>query len=166
MLFRKKASRGNVYAGEIVVVPRSGLRNVVSNLAPALDRKIDGVVESTLLQLLDCPAKSSRTSTRANDLALDVVIPEHNYGEFMLPHWEGHFAPLVWRPSITVTGRLYLIESGETVSRATVKHSVSWSLWGKKIASLPKLLRFQSYMSDADMERLTTEAVVKFLSKL
>ncbi len=149
------------------MVPRSGLRKALSNFfEPTLDRQIDSLLETTLSQLLDCPPKAARNTADATDLAIDVIVPEYDCGEFSLPNWAGYFVPLVWRPSITVTGRLYVIDSGETISKATVKHSVGWLSFGRKVVSPPKLLGFQSYMTDADMERMTTEAAVKLLSKL
>lgn len=166
MFFWKKKTDGRVYSGEVFVVPRSGIRKFVSSLAPALDQRVDGVVEDTLLQLLDCPPKSLRKNAKPTDLALDVVVPEYDYGQFLFPQLGGYFVPLIWRPHITITGRLYVIDTGETISKATVKHSVSWSLWGKTALSVPKLLRIKSNMSDADMDRLTTEAFVKLLSKM
>ncbi len=166
MLFKKEKTNGKIFAGEIVVVPGSGLKKFVSTLTPSFERQTEDIVEKTLCQLLDLPAKTSRQQQVETDMALDVIVPEYNFGELLLCEVGLFTIPFVWRPSITVTGRLYAIDSGKTVYAATVKHSPSWLSWGRKTLSFSKLMGIQANMSDADMERMTTEAIVELLSKV
>lgn len=170
MFLKRKKAKGKIYAGEILVVPRAGLRKFVSSIHPPLDRQFDQnqgeVVEETLRSLLELAPKSERDPELETDLAIDIIVPEYDFGEFLVLSAGNFSFPVTWRPSILVTGRLYEIGSGKTINATTVKHSVSWPSWGGKILSLTKLLRFHSFMSRADMERLTTEAYIKLLSKI
>lgn len=166
MFLKKKKNRGRVYGGDIVVVPRSGLKKLFSNLSPPLEHQGEAAVEKFLRQLVDLPPQSSRNPRHATDMALDIIVPEHDYGEFMLYGVGNYGIPFIWRPGITITGRLYVIDSRETVFSATVKHTLSWSSWAKRVSSFSKFMRIRANMSDADIEHFVTEAVVKLLSKV
>ncbi|MCB1386055.1 MAG: hypothetical protein KDJ80_08965 [Nitratireductor sp.] len=135
-------------------------------MAFRLESQRGSVVEETLRQLLDLPHRLSREPKVATDLALDVTVPEYNFGDALVFDAGVFVFPLAWRPSITVTGRLYKIDSGETIEAVTVKHTLNWLRWVGKILSVPRLLRIRASTSNADMARLTTEAVVKLLSKI
>ncbi len=164
--FWNKKTKSNIYIGDITVVPRSGLKKGISDLAPSLTGPSDNVVEDTLCQLLDLPPKPPGVSATASDLALDVIVPEYDFGEFMLFNVGAFNVPFIWKPHITITGRLYEIGSGATIYAATVKHTVSWLSWGKTIFSLQKMFRIKANMSNDDVRRLTIEAATKLLSKI
>lgn len=170
MFLRRRKAKGKMYAGEILVAPRGSWKKFVSGIHPPLDRQFDqkqgGVVEETLQKLLELPPKAARNPMLDTDVALDIIVPEYDFGEFLVLSAGNFSFPVTWRPSILVTGRLYEIGSGKTIYATTIKHSLCWPSWGKKVFSLSKLLRIHSFMNRAEMDRLTTEAYIKLLSKI
>ncbi|KAG1668177.1 hypothetical protein GQR58_017954 [Nymphon striatum] len=165
-MFFKRKTKAKIYIGEIIIAPRFSTKNFFSTDLSNFEQQQNTFVEEALHESLNLPLKSSRQNGMATDRALDIIVTELNFGAFEQYCINNFNIPILWRPSISLTARLYSIDSDETIFATTIKHTVSWFSWIANMYSLKKIFSFQSQMTKTDIDRMTIEATLKLLTSI
>lgn len=178
-LFRKDKPR--IYLGTLAVVPRSDFkrhfeevswRRILDFFGSSKTEDLDTELHTALADLFALPPVASREQPKDSDLALDVVIPKFQGGEF-LPVDVGQavipFIPFMWRPKVTVAARLVHIDSGQTRAAYVLTQKLEWMAYFKRILSLEDFFwesRGESLFTANDTRRLFYMACIRVLEKL
>jgi len=178
-LFRKDKPR--IYLGTLAVVPRSDFKRhfeqikisrIFDIFGSSETEDLDAELYAALADLFALPPVSSREHAKDSDLALDVIIPKFQRGEF-LPVHVGHlaipFIPFLWRPKVTIAARLVHIDSGQTKAAYVLTQKLEWKAFLKRILSLEALMwgaRSGPLFTTDDSRRLFYMACIRVLEKL
>ena len=172
-LFRRERPR--IFLGTLAVVPRSDFKRHFEytrthgpfDITGWLNAKdLDTEMRSALTGLFTLPYISDRETPRGSDLALDVVIPEFQVGQFLPLEAGPVIIPIMWRPKVKLGARLYVIDTGQTRSTYTVTEKFGWMEFGKRLFSLNTLLQVHAHFTPDDTKRLFYKASIKLLERI
>ncbi|MEM1378354.1 MAG: hypothetical protein AAGG69_13295 [Pseudomonadota bacterium] len=163
---KKHEQKARIFLNSITVVPRSGLKKILENNSSTLSEYDDDIIQTTLTSFLQLPDASEQATFESNDLGLDIIVPEFEFGSVGLAHAGPIIVPLNWRAKLTMTARLFEIETNQTIRSATVKHIQPMSQFLKKLRSPGRLLSFERNLSAEEVERMIIHVAVQLLRKV
>ena len=172
-LFRKERPR--IFLGTLAVAPRGDFKRFfeytrthgpfdIEGWLGAND--LDTELRTALTELFSLPPISSRETPRESDLALDVIIPEFQAGQFLPLDAGPVMIPIMWRPKVKVGGRLYVIDTGETRWTHTVSEKLKWRDTFKRVFTLSAVFWGRSPFTADDTKRLFYAASIRLLEKI
>ena len=153
---KRSAKPPRVYLGALTIVPPRGLNRF-------LGEDYSSSLELFLDEMLGLPSVSSRTDPRPEDVALDVTLVEAISGDSDIAQIGIAVLPWILRPEVTLTGRLYRIDTGETVHAGTEKRSLSWYRSVKRAARPSAFFWCNETFSVDDVKALAGHAMVDLL---
>lgn len=172
-LFRRQKPR--VYLGTLAVVPRSDLKRHLEfpgfhSAYGLLDRDdVDTDLREALRDLFALPPAAGRDPKLDSDLALDVFIPKYQRGAFLPLAVGSAIIPLCWRPKVTITARLYCIETGKTRASYVVNEKARWSEYIRRIPRLAALFLVndvEAVFTSQEIQRLFYQGAIRLLQKV
>ena len=172
-LFRRERPR--IFLGALAVAPRSDFKRYFEytrthgpfDLEGWLNPKdIDTELRTALTDLFALPPVSCRETPRDSDLALDVIIPEFQAGQFLPINAGPVLVPIMWRPKVKVGARLYVIDTGETRSTHTVSEKLRWRETCRRVLSPKAIFWGSPAFSADDTKRLFYAACIKLLERV
>jgi hypothetical protein len=155
-------AKTNVYLGTVAVVPRADLKRHFERPMepPQTDNSLQLHLES-VLSLPKAPADPA-----SGDRAIDVLVAKHQGGEA----WEGSvgdwWLPILWRPSVEVSTRLYALKDKKHIATFHVKKCLAWREYFSRIFTLSRYFSFRSPFTNEDMATLLDEALVESLARV
>jgi hypothetical protein len=155
-------AKTSVYLGTIAVVPRSDLkRHFERPMGPPQTESSLQLHLESVLSLPKAPADPS-----GSDCAIDVLVAKHQGGEA----WEGSvgdwWIPLLWRPSVEVSTRLYALKDKKHIATFHVKKRLPWREYFSRMFTLSRYFSFRSPFTKEDMTSLLDEALVETLGQV
>ncbi|MGI9415095.1 MAG: hypothetical protein ACR2PM_15580 [Hyphomicrobiales bacterium] len=172
-LFRREPPR--IFLGALAVAPRTDFKRFFESTAVTSifditgllnPEDLDGEIRKALTGLFTLPPISSRDPPKDSDLALDVIVPKFQSGEFIPVPVHRIIIPFFWRPKLTVAARLYVVETGQTLSTYSVTEKVGWKDYGKRLVSPYRMLDIEPMFTADDSKRLLYKACIKLLEKI
>lgn len=163
-LFRQEKPK--VYLGTLAVVPRSDLKRHLDQWEYLDPEEPDTQVRQMLEEIFTLPRAADIDNPEKNDLVLDVIIPKFQLGE-LLPMDAGQFwIPLIWRPQVTVSSRLYYLKTGKTMATFHATQKLAWREYLKAVLRPQSLLGLRAPFGNGDIEYLLNLACQKILLKM
>jgi hypothetical protein len=161
--FRKR-EKPRIFLGELVVVPRAGFK------AELEDEGLDTSIRDALLEIFALPPLGGRSAPLPSDLGLDVYIPSFQGGGALGANLTDLGIPVFflffWRPKVTVTCRLYHLQSRRTKRVLSATKKMPWREFFGRIF-IPRLsFASRPAISAEDMNRLVNLACHALLTKL
>jgi len=74
--------------------------------------------------------------------------------------------PWIWRPKVTVSSRLYYLNSQKTKDTFSITEKMKFGQYIKRILTLRAFLRFRPVFDSEDMEYLLCKACHKLLLRV
>lgn len=162
---RTKKSR-RVYLGNVTIVPDTGTSSDPSRWSISIvPEDYDGVINDVMRDLIALPPVSSRSSGQDGDLALDVTLVDADPGFAALAELTVIAVPIFRRPKVTLTARLYVIDTGEAFHAVTVHRTLKWLSCLKKTMNPLILFQIRAGFSADEMGLLVGQALVDLISK-
>ena len=163
-IFKKEKPR--VYLSTLAVAPRTDIKKHMDEWAPFKHEDLDTGLRQSLKEIFSLPAAQEVKEPKESDLGLDVVIPKFQSGDA----WDltlGDFGvPLLWRPKVTVSSRLFNLKSNKTTATFSVTQKLSWRQYLRRLFTWRAMLRFRPMFDKEDMDYLLYEACHKLLLKM
>jgi len=132
--------------------------------------ELETPLQATLLQIFSLPPASEVRDLLPTDLGLDVFVPSFQSGDF----WSASLGDLgipifwvfLWRPKVTVTCRLYLLQTRETQATFSVTQKMPWREYVSRLLTLRAFLRLRPIFSADDLNHLLKLACHSLLNQL
>jgi hypothetical protein len=168
-IFRKR-EKPRVFLGTIVVVPRAGMKPRLDEWGMFQREELETPLQATLQQIFSLPPASEVRDLLPTDLGLDVFVPSFQSGAF----WSASlgdigipiFGVLLWRPKVTVTCRLYSLQTRATKATFSVTKKMPWREYASRLLTLRAFLRLRPIFSADDLNHLLNLACHSILNKL
>lgn len=161
-----KKEKSRVYLGSLAVAPRSDLKRNLDQWGMFKNEDLDSSLRQNLKKIFSLPSASEAHEPKSNDLVLDVVVPKFQSGDA----WDlslGDFGiPLMWRPKLTVSSRLYYLKSEKTKATFSVTEKMKLSQYISRLFTWRAVFRFRPIFDSRDMEYLLYQACHKLLLKM
>jgi len=163
-LFSKE--KPNVYLGSLVVAPSDSWTSESEGWGLFETTDLEAGLRESIEKVIELPRRRDIDSHKETDLALEMVVVEHQGGEFDSLSTSEIFLPIFWRPKVKIKARLYEIKSGKTFAVASSKKSITWGDFFNRSFSLRGLFRFSPLFGNKDMEALLCLAAIDVLQSL
>ncbi len=161
-----KREKPKVYLGAVAVAPRSDIKRHLDQLGMFKNEDLDSNLCNNLKEIFSLPLAEGAENPKNSDLVLDIVIPKFQSGDA----WDlslGEIAiPLMWRPRITISSRLYYLNTGKTKATFSVTEKMKFSLYIGRLFTWRSFFRFRPIFDSEDMEYLLYQACHKLLLKM
>jgi hypothetical protein len=168
-IFRKR-EKPRVFLGTIVVVPRAGMKPRLDQWGMFQQEELETPLHATLQQLFSLPPASAVRDPLPTDLGLDVFVPSFQAGDFLSVSLGDLGIPIfwvfMWRPKVTVTCRLYSLQTRETKVTYSVTKKMPWREYVSRLLTLRAFFRFRPIFSADDLNHLLCLACHSLLNKL
>src|SRR5687767_144973 len=112
MLWWRK-HKPRVFLGAISVYERTDLKRHLEQEDFGEGEPLGGALHRALTEIFSLPSVASVENPSSNDLALDVWIPKFQSGDVLDVDLLDGSVPLIWRPKVTVSSRLYFMATGK-----------------------------------------------------
>ena len=128
MLLNKilKKEKPRVFLGTLAVAPRADIKRHLDQWGMFKSEDLDSSLRKHLKEIFSLPPANEVGEPESNDLVLDIVVPKFQSGDA----WDfslGDFGiPLMWRPKITVSSRLYYLKSEKTKATFSVTEKMKF----------------------------------------
>lgn len=162
-IFKKEKPR--VYLGALLVASGEELKKS-DGWGLFKSEDLEEGLRQSLYSAVNLPLVSNNKTPKPTDLALDLVVVNHQGGEFEGFYSSYFFIPIFWRPKVEIKARLYNIETGKTVTSATSLKKVPWKDFFGRAFSLNGIFRVKPLFGVKDMELLLCLAAIEVLEKL
>jgi hypothetical protein len=164
-----KREKPRVFLGELIVVPRADFKRHSDQWGLWHYEELEKPLQTTLREIFSLSPASEVSDPLATDLGLDVFIPSFQSGDassISLDLGIPVFWIFLWRPKVTVTCRLYSLQSGETKYVYSVTQKMPWREYASRLFTLRALFRFRPLFSAEDLNHLLNLACHSLLNKL
>jgi hypothetical protein len=167
--FRRR-EKPKVFLGMIVIVPRTGIKPHFDQFGVFGNEELETSLRAALHEIFSLPPASEVLAPLPTDLGLDVFIPSFqaggvwnlSLGDSNIPI----FFPFFWRPKITVTCRLYYLQSQKTKRAFSVTKKMRWREFFGRQFTLRAFFNYRPTFDAEDMKRLLNLACHSVLDKL
>lgn len=163
LLKRKKPS---VYLGTLAVAPRSDVKRNIDQWGLFQNEDLDTGMRQSLKEIFLLPSAGDVKAPTSTDLGLDVIVPKFQSGNFMDCALGDIGFPLMWRPNVTVSSRLYYLKSEKTLATFSVTEKMKWNQFIARLFTWRSLFRFRPMFDKKDMDYLLFQACHKLLLKM
>lgn len=155
-----------VFLGTLAVAPRSDIKRHLDQWGMFKSEDLDSSLRQNLKEIFSLPSADEVVEPKSNDLVLDVVVPMFQSGDA----WDLSFGeiviPLMWRPKLTVSSRLYYLKSEKTKATFSVTEKMRFGQYISRLFTWRAILRFRPVFDSKDMEYLLYQACQKLLMKM
>jgi len=162
-IFNKEKPR--VYVGALLVASKEDL-GCSDGWGLFKSENLEEGLRKSLNSAIDLPSVESNKTPKETDLVLDLVVVNHQGGEFNGFHSLEFFIPIFWRPKVEVSARLYNLATGKTVYSAVSLKKTPWGQFFSRAFSVNAVFRFKPLFGAKDMEILLCLAAIDVLEKL
>ena len=163
-LLRK--TKPNVYLGSLAVAPRADIKRHIDQWGMFETEDLDSGLRQSLKEIFSLPLAIEVKEPTNSDLGLDVIVPKFQSGDA----WDlalGEIGlPLLWRPKIIVSSRLFYLKSDKTKSTFSVTQKMKWNQYFRRYFTLRAILRWRPMFDKQDMDYLLYQACHKLLLKM
>lgn len=163
---RSNSKKARVFLGSVDVMPRTDLKRHIEPSGVFQSESIDDSLRAALLEIFALPPAADVVAPEPADLGLDIVIPTHTSGDYIDVSLGGIGLPLFWRPRITVTGKLYHLQSRKTMRSFSVTRKMPWGVFLARQMSWRAVLAPHPAYDAQDMKVLLCMACHTLLDKL
>ena len=161
-----KKEKPRIFLGTLAVAPRADIKRHLDQWGMFKNEDLDSSLRQNLKEIFSLPSASEVGEPKSNDLVLDVVVPKFQSGDA----WDlslGDFGiPLMWRPKVTVSSRLYYLKSEKTKATFSVTEKMKFGQYISRLFTWRAFLRFRPVFDSKDMEYLLYQACHKLLLKM
>lgn len=164
-----RREKPRVFLGTLVVVPRSDIKRHIDQRGWSRREDLEIPLQTNLRETFSLPVASEVSDPLPTDLGLDVYIPSFQSGDaagFSLDLGVPIFWIFLWRPKVTVTCRLYYLQSQETKDVYSVTQKMPWREYASRLFTWRAIFRFRPIFSAEDLNRLLDLACHSLLNKL
>ena len=155
-----------MYLGTLAVVPRSDFKRHIDQWGYRNPEEPDTRVRQMLEEIFTLPLAADIDTPGDNDLVLDVIIPKFQLGELLPVQAGRYWFPLIWRPQVTVSSRLYYLKTGKTMATFKATQKLAWRDYLKAVLRPQSLLGFAAPFGTGDLEYLLNLACQDILVKM
>ncbi len=121
---------------------------------------LDSSLRHSLKEIFSLPSAQNIEDPKNTDLVLDVVVPKFQSGDALDLSLGDIGIPLMWRPKITISSRLYYLNTD------SVTEKMKFSQYIGRLFTWRAVLRFRPVFDSEDMEYLLYQACHKLLVKM
>jgi len=161
-----KRDKPRVFLGTLAVAPRSDIKRHLDQWGMFKDEDLDTSLRQNLQDIFSLPPAESVKDVQNTDLVLDVVVPKFQSGDA----WDlslGEIGiPIMWRPKITISSRLYYLNTDKTKVTFSVTEKMKFRQYLGRLFTWRAVLRFRPVFDSEDMEYLLYQACHKLLLKM
>jgi hypothetical protein len=154
----------------LVVVPRAGIKPHFDQWGTFQREELETPLRTTLQEIFSLPPASEVRDPLPTDLGLDVFIPSFQSGDFLNVSLGDIGIPVfwifLWRPKVTVTCRLYSLQTRQTKATYSVTKKMRWRDYVRRLFTVQALFRFRPLFSADDLNYLLGLACHSLLHKL
>ena len=171
----KKETRRKLFLGSVTVASSPSLKKGISSSWTPDDNDVKELIQQSLLEILALPPLSQRDPDNGDDLAIDLTVSDYELGSFTYLGAGHYVVPLVWRPEIIMTARVYEPANDKTICAHTVRYRPSWKQWIRMNLSIRELIKTRGKLNprdrspDVDAERIkrfVLQSCVNLLTKV
>lgn len=161
--FRKNKPR--VFLNSIKVIPGSDLSFVEKWVYNELEN-LDVRLQARLREIITLPHTPTAREAEADDLAIDIVVPKYETGDW--GHGSiGDFGLLLfWRPRIKITARIFEVRTDKTVSTFSLVQKMPWLYYFGRIFRLSSWFSIRSGFKPEDFECMLIIGLMRLLDKM
>lgn len=161
-----KREKPRVFLGVLAVAPRSDIKRHLDQWGMFKNEDLDSSLRQNLKEIFPLPSVQNVEDPKKTDLVLDIVVPKFQSGDA----WDlslGEFGiPLMWRPRITISSRLYYLNTEKTKETFSVTEKMKFGQFIGRLFTWRAIFRFQPAFDSKDMEYLLYQACHKLLLKM
>ncbi len=161
-----KREKPRVFLGVLAVAPRSDIKRHLDQWGMFKNEDLDSSLRQSLKEIFALPSAQDVDDPQKTDLVLDVVVPKFQSGDA----WDlslGEIGiPLIWRPKITISSRLYYLNTEKTKETFSVTEKMKISYYIGRLFTWRAIFRFRPIFDSRDMEYLLYLACHKLLLKM
>lgn len=152
--------------GSLAVAPRADIKRHLDQWGMFKNEALDSSLRENLKEIFSLPSANEVNEPKSNDLVLDVIVLRYQSGDA----WDlslGDFGiPLMWRPKVTVSSRLYYLKSEKTKVTFSVTEKMKLGQYIRRLFTWRAFLRFRPVFDSKNMEYLLYQACHKLLLKM
>lgn len=160
-LFQKEKPR--VFLGILSVVPRSDFKQLIEDWDTLGQVDFDDQLRRELGEIFTFPSLDDREEPHKTDLALDIIVSDYRRGGAIVLERPFEFFWL-WRPTITMSARLYDPSTGKSRRTFVVKKRMRLGRWFRH--RLRGIFDLGPTYDAEDLKDLLHQASVKLLTQL
>lgn len=161
-----RREKPRVFLGAIAVAPRVDIKRHLEAWTMLNTEDIDAGLRQHLKEIFLLPSAHDIEEPKKSDLGLDVIIPKFQVGDALELSLGDFGVPLLWRPKVTVSSRLYYLKSEKTKASFTITEKMSWRQYFGRLFSWRAFISFRPTFDSDDMEFLLYQACHKLLLKM
>jgi hypothetical protein len=161
-----KREKPRVYLGALVVVPRTDIKRHLDQWGMFQTEDPETSISQSLQEIFSLPSVQPVEEPKNNDLVLDVIVTKYQLGDAWGLSLGDYGIPLLWRPKITVSSRLYYLKSKKTKATFLVTEKMKFGKFVGRLFTWRAFLGFRPVFDSKDMEYLLYQACHKLLLKM
>jgi hypothetical protein len=161
-----KREKPRVYLGTLAVTPRSDIKRHFDQQGLPQNEDLDTRMRQSLKDLFSLPSAQDVKEPTNTDLGLDIIVSKFQSGDALVISLGEVYFPLLWRPNVTLSSRLYYLKSEKTKATFTVTEKMKWHQYIKRLFTCRSIFRFKPLFDRKDMDYLLCQACHKLLLKM
>jgi len=161
-----KKEKPRIFLGTLAVAPRADIKRHLDQWGMFKNEDLDSGLRQSLKEIFSLPSAYEVNEPRYNDLVLDVIVPKFQSGDAWDLSFGDFGVPLMWRPKVTVSSRLYYLKSEKTKVTFSVTEKMKLSQYLSRLFTWRAAFRFRPVFDSKDMEILLYRACYKLLLKM
>jgi len=161
-----KREKPRVYLGVLAVAPRSDIKRHLDQWGMFKNEDLDSNLRQSLKEIFSLPSAQNVDEPRHTDLVLDVVVPEFQSGDAWDLSLGDIGVPLMWRPKITISSRLYFLNTEKTKETFSVTEKMKFGQYIGRLFTWRAMLRFRPVFDSKDLEYLLYLACQRLIIKM
>ena len=162
-LSKKKA---RVFLGSLVVAPRTDIKRHLEDWSWQPQENLGAHLQRSLESIFTLPLASEHEDPTKHDYVLDVIVQKYQSGDFWYAYGGDIAFPFLWRPKVTVCGRLYNLKTKKIKSTYTVTEKCTWGQYIGSIIQPQALFGIKPAFGSDVIEYLLNQACYKLLLKM
>ncbi len=148
------------------MAPRSDIKRHIDQWGIFKNEDLDSNLRKNLKEIFSLPLAQNVKEPKKSDLVLDIVVPKFQSGDTLDLSLGDIGIPLMWRPKITISSRLYNLNTERTKATFSVTEKMDFGQYISRIFSWRAVFRFRPIFDSRDMEYLLYQACHKLLLKM
>jgi hypothetical protein len=148
---RNKNNKPRVFLGTLAVVPRKDLKRYLELPGLFQTDDLDMELRKYLTEIFTLPLADNVENQSATDLVIDVIVTKFQSGEAWGIDLIDLGFPLMWRPKVQVSTRLYYLTTNKTKETFSVTQKLSWRDYFSRVFSWRGVFRFSPLFDKEDI---------------
>ena len=155
-----------VFLGSLVVAPRTDIKRHLEDWTWQPQENLGVHLQRSLESIFTLPLVSEDEEPTKQDYVLDVIVQKYQSGDFLYAYGGDVVLPLLWRPKVTVCGRLSNLKTKKIKSTYTVTEKCTWGQYIGSIVQPQALLGIKPAFGTQVIEYLLNQACYKLLVEM